>query len=145
MQPAHALDDGREERISFLLTEISDARSRLDQALERFRLQRERLEANHLRTKHLFQFISELRELEFPDLPARPKPPVLEHGLYRLTTREREIVVMIAQGLSTKQIAAKLNISFKTVVCHRSHILEKLNCHESATLVRLAFQAGLVA
>jgi len=69
----------------------------------------------------------------------------VEHGLYRLTTREREIVVMIAQGLSTKQIAAKLNISFKTVVCHRSHILEKLNCHESATLVRLAFQAGLVA
>ena len=145
MHPAHALDEGREQRIVFLLTEISDARSRLDQALERFRDQQERLRENHLRTKYLFEIINEQRELEFLDLPARRKPPVQDHNLDRLTAREREIIVMIAQGLSTKEIAAKLNISFKTVVCHRSHILEKLNCHESATLVRLALKAGLVA
>src|SRR5215831_7248466 len=145
MQPAHALDEGREQRITFLLTEISDARSRLDLALERFRDQREQLQEHHLRTKRLFEIINRQRNLEFPDLPARRKPPVQQHDLSRLTAREREIIVMIAQGLSTKEIAAKLNISFKTVVCHRSHILEKPNGHESATLVRLAFKAGLVA
>ena len=52
---------------------------------------------------------------------------------------------LIAEGYSTKEIAAKLNMAFKTAVCHRSHILEKLHCHESASLVRFALQAGLVA
>lgn len=67
-----------------------------------------------------------------------------EH-LKLLTPREIEVLRLIAEGLSTKEIAAHLDISFKTVVSHRSHLLEKLGIHESATLVRLAVRAGIVS
>ena len=62
----------------------------------------------------------------------------------RLTPREIDVLRLIADGHSTKQIAHILNISFKTVVCHRSQVLKKLGIHETATLVRLAVRAGLV-
>jgi len=65
--------------------------------------------------------------------------------LKQLTPREIEVLRLIAEGLSTKVIASRLNISCKTVVSHRTHLLEKLGIHESATLVRLAVRAGLVA
>jgi len=62
----------------------------------------------------------------------------------RLTPREIEVVCLIADGHSTKQIAHLLSITFKTVVFHRSQVLKKLDIHETATLVRLAVRAGLV-
>ena len=52
---------------------------------------------------------------------------------------------LIAQGCSTKEVAAQLGITFKTAVTHRTHILRKLDLHESASLVRLAIRAGLAA
>jgi DNA-binding NarL/FixJ family response regulator len=64
--------------------------------------------------------------------------------LERLTPREIEVLRLIAEGLSTKAIAGHLDISFKTVVSHRTHLLEKLGFHESATLVRFAVHTGVV-
>src|SRR3989337_847347 len=52
-----------------------------------------------------------------------------------LTTREKEILTLIAQGLSNQQIAEKLFISIKTVQTHRAHILEKLGLHDRTELV----------
>jgi DNA-binding NarL/FixJ family response regulator len=72
------------------------------------------------------------------------KPHINGDLLERLSHREKQVLRLIAEGQSTKEIGATLNISFKTVVCHRTHLLKKLNCHESATLVRLACRAGLV-
>ena len=72
---------------------------------------------------------------------------VPKHGsrnLDRLTPREREILRLIAEGESSKAIAGKLGIAFRTVVCHRYRILKKLEVHETASLVRLAIRAGLV-
>jgi len=61
-----------------------------------------------------------------------------------LTSREQEIMVLLAQGLSTKQIAEKLFISPKTVENHRSNILRKLNIHSTIELVRYAARLGII-
>ncbi|MCE5323290.1 response regulator transcription factor [bacterium] len=61
-----------------------------------------------------------------------------------LTNREREIVVLVAQGLSSKQIADKLFISVNTVESHRKRIFKKLDMHTCAQLVRYAVKEGLM-
>ncbi len=61
-----------------------------------------------------------------------------------LTPREEEILTLIALGLSNKQIAAKLFISVKTVETHRTKVMQKLDLHCVADLVRYAMKAGLV-
>ena len=61
-----------------------------------------------------------------------------------LTRRERQIVQLIAEGHTNKQIAKLLNISLKTVETHRAHIMNKLNVSSSATLVRYAIRNKLV-
>jgi len=64
--------------------------------------------------------------------------------VFALTERERQVLVLIADGKSTKQAAARLGISYKTADSHRSRILEKLGVHETASMVRYAIRAGLV-
>jgi DNA-binding NarL/FixJ family response regulator len=61
-----------------------------------------------------------------------------------LTPRQREVLRMIAEGLTTKAIARVLGISGKTVEAHRTQLMERLNIHEIARLVRYAIRAGLV-
>lgn len=61
-----------------------------------------------------------------------------------LTQRQREILQLIAEGRSSREIAALLNISVKTVETHRSLLMERLNLHDVAGLVRYAVRVGLV-
>lgn len=61
-----------------------------------------------------------------------------------LTEREREILVLIASGLTNKKIADQLSISIKTVETHRTRILQKLDMHSTADLVKYAFKTGLL-
>jgi two-component system, NarL family, response regulator NreC len=61
-----------------------------------------------------------------------------------LTGREREILQLLAEGKPNKEVATDLNISAYTVETHRSHILQKLNLHNSAELVLYAFRKGLI-
>ncbi len=61
-----------------------------------------------------------------------------------LTEREREVLTLIAQGLTNQHIAQKLYISIKTVQTHRAHILEKLGLHDRTELVRYAIRKGLI-
>jgi len=63
----------------------------------------------------------------------------------KLTTREIEVLGNVAQGLANKQIAARLNISIKTVEKHRQTLMDKLNIHETAGLTRHAILEGIVA
>ena len=65
--------------------------------------------------------------------------------VFSLTERERQVLVLICDGRSTKEAAAKLGISYKTADSHRSRILEKLGIHETASMVRYAIRSGLVA
>ncbi|HEY5080164.1 MAG TPA: response regulator transcription factor [Opitutaceae bacterium] len=61
-----------------------------------------------------------------------------------LTTREREILQLVAEGNSTKEIASKLGISAKTVDNHRTNLMRKLNIHDVASLTRHALELGLL-
>ena len=61
-----------------------------------------------------------------------------------LTLRERQVLQLIAEGKSTKDIACILFISVKTAESHRSRLMQKLDIHETATLVRYAIRHGLV-
>ena len=61
-----------------------------------------------------------------------------------LTARQREVLKMIAEGHATKEIARRLNISVKTVETHRAQLMERLNIHDIAGLVRYALRMGLV-
>lgn len=61
-----------------------------------------------------------------------------------LTVRESEILRLIASGLSNKQIADKLCISVKTVETHRARIMQKLDLHTTADLVRYAIRTGIL-
>jgi PAS domain S-box-containing protein len=65
--------------------------------------------------------------------------------VFSLTERERQMLVLIADGKSTKEAALRLGISYKTADSHRSRILEKLGVHETASMVRYAIRAGLIA
>src|SRR5213080_2825442 len=62
----------------------------------------------------------------------------------RLTSRERQVVQLVAEGKSTKEVAALLAISPKTAEFHRSRVMKKLNVHDVAGLVRYAIREGLI-
>src|SRR4029079_5041312 len=61
-----------------------------------------------------------------------------------LTSREAEVLQLIAEGFSNKQIASELNISIKTVEKHRQQVMNKLNIHDVAGLTRYALSKGMV-
>ncbi len=61
-----------------------------------------------------------------------------------LTGREREVLQLIAEGKTNKEVATKLNLSVYTVDSHRGKIMEKLNLHSTGELVRFAMKRGLV-
>lgn len=65
--------------------------------------------------------------------------------LAELTPRQREVLTLIAEGHSTKDIARALNISVKTVETHRAQLMNRLNIHDIASLVRYAIKIGLVS
>jgi DNA-binding NarL/FixJ family response regulator len=78
--------------------------------------------------------------MEFPEKEVK----ITDASYDTLTRREQEIMVLLAQGLSNKQIAEKLFISPKTVENHRSNILRKLNIHSTIELVRYAARLGII-
>jgi DNA-binding NarL/FixJ family response regulator len=61
-----------------------------------------------------------------------------------LSVRERQVLQLIAEGRSTKDVASLLGISVKTAESHRSRLMQKLDIHETASLVRYAVRRGLV-
>jgi two-component system, NarL family, nitrate/nitrite response regulator NarL len=62
----------------------------------------------------------------------------------RLTSREREVLQLIAEGMGNKQTAAELGISIKTVEKHRQHLMRKLGIHDTAGLTRYAIFTGII-
>jgi DNA-binding NarL/FixJ family response regulator len=66
-------------------------------------------------------------------------------SLGRLTPRQREVLQLIAEGQTNREIATLLGISIKTVETHRSQLMETLDIHDVAGLVRFALRVGLIA
>jgi DNA-binding NarL/FixJ family response regulator len=62
----------------------------------------------------------------------------------RLSSRERQVLQLVGEGKSTKEVAALLGISVKTAESHRSRVMQKLDIHETASLVRYAIRRGLI-
>ena len=69
----------------------------------------------------------------------RPSGP-----LERLSPRQREVLRLMADGHSTKEIAFRLGLSAKTVETHRAQLMERLDIHDVAGLVKFAMQSGLI-
>ncbi|MCX5817019.1 MAG: response regulator transcription factor [Proteobacteria bacterium] len=63
----------------------------------------------------------------------------------KITVREREVLQLLAEGKATKQIAAFLNVSVKTIETHRQQIMEKLDIHSVAELTKYAIREGLTS
>jgi len=70
--------------------------------------------------------------------------PEVTDSLEKLTSRERELLQLIAEGNTTKEIAVRLGISVKTADTHRTNVMQKLDLHDIASLTRFAIQVGLV-
>jgi two-component system response regulator NreC len=68
----------------------------------------------------------------------------MEDSYDLLTTREREILQLIAEGRSNKEVANQLHLSLYTVETHRTHILQKLNLHSVPELILYAVRKGIV-
>ena len=66
-------------------------------------------------------------------------------GADPLSPRELEVLRLVAEGRTTKEVAATLSISIKTADSHRSNIMNKLNLHDTASIVRYAVRRGLVS
>jgi RNA polymerase sigma factor (sigma-70 family) len=68
-----------------------------------------------------------------------------EAELAALTPRQKEILQLLAEGLSTREIAERLGVSVKTIEAHRSNLMERLEIYDVPGLVRLAIRSRLVS
>jgi DNA-binding NarL/FixJ family response regulator len=81
-----------------------------------------------------------LQEDYFREMADKQKTDTFE----LLTAREREILQLVAEGKSNKEIGGLLNVSFYTVETHRSHILQKLNLHSVPEVILYAVRKGII-
>src|ERR1700724_2769074 len=75
--------------------------------------------------------------------PGKDKPPT-ESPKTRLTPRQREIVQLLAEGKSSKEVAVQLGLSVKTAETHRANIMRRLDCHSVSELVRYAVRNNII-
>jgi PAS domain S-box-containing protein len=92
----------------------------------------------------IYQVLEAAKALPDEDLPQASPPVPTEHQVKDLTNREREVLSLLAQGLSTHEIAQSLSISPATVRNHIRNILHKLQVHSRLEAVVYAFKHGLV-
>jgi len=121
--------------IGISLQELAQARRRLEEALGKIEIDRRRLKESRV------EFYKTSDKLRTANISKQGPSQLLDS----LAPREKQVLRLIAEGLSTKEIASRLQISFKTVDCYRTRLLRKANVHETASLVRLAFQSGLLS
>ena len=84
------------------------------------------------------------RRFDHLNPPSFDRAGVLSGKAAELTSREIEVLQLIAEGNANKQTAAELGIGVKTVEKHREHLMEKLHIHDTAGLTRYAISAGII-
>jgi len=139
-----------ETRIEHAESRIESAKTRTDQAETRAEQAETRAEQAENRMEKAETLVETLIETltgeESGPLPTATSP-VDEadlRALGHLTARQREVLQLIAKGENTKQIAGTLNISPKTVEYHRQKLMDRLDLHDVASLVRFALRVGLL-
>jgi two-component system response regulator NreC len=90
-------------------------------------------------------FSPEISKMLAEDYMRQMRQRGVEDSYELLTPREREILQMLGEGNSNKEVATKLNLSLHTVETHRGNILEKLNLHSTAEMILYAVRKGIVA
>jgi two-component system, NarL family, response regulator NreC len=80
-----------------------------------------------------------MREQSEPAVPGRSADPYES-----LTDREKQVLKLVAEGHSNKEVAGLLDISVKTAMSHREHIMQKLDLHTRTDLIRFAIQQGVI-
>ena len=99
------------------------------------------------------QAVSQGEKYFSPSISTKIADELLQKGLSKkseltstsLTGREREVLQLIAEGHTNREIAELLFISLKTVEAHRSHIMDKLDLHNAAELTKYAIQKGIIS
>jgi len=86
----------------------------------------------------------QIASLVIESLVNQPQPAI-QKAFSLLTDREREVLQLIAEGQSTKEIASKLNVSAKTIESHRRQVMGKLNIRNVAELTKYAIREGLTS
>jgi len=76
--------------------------------------------------------------------PSPDRTGMLKKKISELTSREMEVLQLIAEGKANKETASELGIGIKTVEKHREHLMEKLGIHDTAGLTRYAIGAGII-
>jgi DNA-binding NarL/FixJ family response regulator len=77
-------------------------------------------------------------------LDKKPKKEENDAAASRLTPRQREIVQLLAEGKSSKEVAVALGLSVKTAETHRANIMRRLDCHSVSELVRYAVRNSII-
>ena len=90
-------------------------------------------------------FSPEISKMLAEDYMRQMRQRGVEDSYELLTPREREILQMLGEGNSNKDVATKLNLSLHTVETHRGNVLEKLNLHNTAEMILYAVRKGIVA
>jgi len=93
---------------------------------------------------HTFFSPSIAKRLRLVDGGSSPRANLLKHQKTGLSSRERQVLQLIAEGMSNKEAAAELGIGLKTVEKHREHLIVKLDIHDTAGLTRYAINAGVI-
>jgi DNA-binding NarL/FixJ family response regulator len=93
---------------------------------------------------HTFFSPAIARRLRDDQTKPRDRDGLLKAHGARLTSRESEVLQLVAEGSANKQVAAELGISIKTVEKHRQHLMDKLKIHDTAGLTRYAIAQGIV-
>jgi len=101
--------------------------------------------AHRLRTRRLKNMAREIERLGARREQALEEALGGKSELAGLTPRQKEVLQLIAEGRSTREIAERLDVSIKTVETHRAHLMDRLDIHDVAGLVRLAIRARLVS
>ncbi len=81
---------------------------------------------------------------EAMDAAANPRTKGRADAYDTLTDREKEVLKLVAEGRSNKEVAEVLGISVKTAMSHREHVMEKLDLHNRTDLVRFALEKGVI-
>lgn len=152
IEKAEARIERAEARTEQAKTRTESAETRTEQAETRTESAKTRTEQAEIRTEkaetraeHAEAALKSVVQKEVSTPVPGTCPADSQRSLERLTARQREVLREIAAGRNTKQIAALLKLSPKTVEYHRLRLMAGLNVHDIAGIVRFALRVGLVS